>query len=80
MRRRNFESILTRDCDDPLVEAGMRSDQFAKARQALDGLRIAHRHRRCLEAARRAAFTTQVSLRHSGIATALRAMGAPEIG
>src|SRR4029077_9584421 len=79
VRGRDFESILTRDCDDPLVEAGMRSDQFAKAREALDRLRIAHRRGRCLEAARCAAFTTQVSFRHPGVAATLRAVGAPEI-
>jgi len=76
---RDFDFILTRNRDDPLVKASVRRDQFAEARETLGRRRLADFGGRCFEATRRAVFATQGSLREARFETALRTLDAPEI-
>jgi hypothetical protein len=77
-RRRNLEAALFQSRHDPFVEAGMRRDYFAEAREPLIRRRPAQGSDRRVEVMRRAAFAGEVSLCHACVPAAVSAVSSPE--
>jgi hypothetical protein len=69
---------LLRNRDDPLVEAGVRRDQFAEARKPILGRRLAERCDSRVEVAGSIALAAEISACDAGVAGAVLAVTPPE--